>query len=145
MYRETILGGALATALEQLQHCRLTEDQLRIIWQAFDQSFEEALRDAPIKTRIIVKTKKPGNHSTSPQIASSAKVPHAGALSEAGLAGEDLQLPVYRSVDGVLTLVLKDAEVTILNPGKAEETVHVDYLKCYLKEPQGKRLKRERQ
>ena len=145
MYRETMVAAALANALEELKpSLQLTDDQMQVVWNMFDQSMTEALREAHPATSITIDTAPPLRPNVSPCTDNTT----AGTAADvASLASESIQFPLYRVHDDLWTIVLKDTAVTIQEEGGKKEVVQLDYLKCYLKDAtaaNGPRAKRRR-
>jgi hypothetical protein len=53
---------------------------------------------------------------------------------ETHLASPALQFPAYRMQDGVWTILMKDAKVTIAGKDGSPEVINLDYLKCVVKD-----------
>lgn len=58
MYRESLLGTALAITLEEIAP-HLNEGQRERVWQVFDQTMEECLAEVPMMTRVTVTVPPP--------------------------------------------------------------------------------------
>lgn len=148
MYRETLLGVALAGALDELRpSLQLTDEQCKIIWQEFDRSYDEVLREAPPKTKIQVSSSSvTGGSSAVVEGSNLQSSMNADAIPADGtpaassgevrveLVSPSVQFPVYRVVDGIWTIVLKDVEVKVDGGHGNVEKIKLDYLKCFLKD-----------
>lgn len=159
MYRETLLGIALANALEEMQPTlQLTEEQQKTIWRSFETSFQQVLSDAPKASRLIIRSRplsdseaggggegdiprvqptRPSTIIMEPPCASpSVSVDSSMDASQrvVGLAAPQLEFPVYRVVDGVWTIVLKNVDVCIQDGGGKQETIQLDFLKCLIRD-----------
>lgn len=76
MYRESLLGTALAITLEEIAP-HLNEGQRERVWQVFDQTMEECLAEVPMMTRVIVNVPPPRPAS----LAKAARVEPASEVS----------------------------------------------------------------
>lgn len=191
MYRESLVGMALAITLEEIG-AKLTEGQQERIWQVFDKTMTECLAEVPLMTRVQVKVRPPTSISNSdrkeeknicfackkktlvsldttseeasldPLATSSASSgPHdqdndSGSVQQICHSSDgeketdlssccveelssfmndpQLAFPVYRYVDGIWTIILKDPEVTVRDEFGEEESLTLDYLKVYLQQ-----------
>lgn len=193
MYRESLLGTALAITLEELA-ANLNEGQRERIWQVFDRTMNECLLEAPLMTRVQVRIRPPtslsetqsikegklclpskkrtlvsfnsstfsetlldplatdsrgknnhNNHVTSTnggepnnKFIDSEKTTERPLYTVEELSSflndPQLAFPVYRCVDGIWTIILKDPEVTVRDEFGEEETLKLDYLKVYLQQ-----------
>lgn len=192
MYRESLLGTALAITLEEIA-ANLNEGQRERIWKVFDQTMNECLSEAPLMTRVQVRVRPPTSLTDSRWIEkgkfsvaskkstlvsldpaveeapldplaadSCSSIAHGGhitsrsseALSNStrnnnnerksetsscpveelscALNDPSLAFPIYRCVDGVWTIILKDPEVTVRDEFGVEEVLKLDFLKVYL-------------
>lgn len=60
MYRETLLGLAMAATLHELSSTQqLTEGQKEHLWRVFDESMEKCVAEAPLMTRVNVRAPLP--------------------------------------------------------------------------------------
>eukprot|EP00796_Vickermania_ingenoplastis_P004989 gene4989-3584_t len=139
MYRESLLATALSAALEEVAP-NLNEGQREHIWRVFDATMEECLSEAPMMTRVQVHA-APGLDSASPSappqlITLDNETSSPELLGGRAAVSQDAQqvFPVYRCVDGVWTILLKDPQVAVRDEFGQEETFQLDYLRVYLRE-----------
>lgn len=150
MYRESLLGLALSATLEEMAaSSSLTEGQKESIWGVFDATMDKCLAELPMMTRITVRAPPPempdastfagtSRHLiTDPSVriseAENLNMREEGVTAPRDCLGEGLGFPVYRCLDGVWTLILKDPTVEVRDEYGAVEAVRLDYLKVYLK------------
>ena len=127
MYRNTVLGTALATTLEQFDGegaQALTEEQKAAIWEAFDIEFETMLKEVPPEFTATIRCPKP----EPPTKQSSDKTNSKGKTDIVRRA--DVEYPLYRCVDGKWTIVLQNPTVTLTGDGGeySKETFKLDFL-----------------
>lgn len=165
MHRECLLGVALAKALQEIEEengVQLTPLQRRAIWQCYDATMDEVLRDVPRGSVVAVEAPSPAElvrkeierrarrssgdvelaaKRTRPESGGTADLPIDDKGAEAvELPFSALNFPMYRCIDGVWTIILKDPMVTICcssaagGGGAVQETLHLDYLKIVAKE-----------
>lgn len=146
MYRETLLGVALANAMEELQPIlQLSDEQRKTVWNMFDKSFAQVLAEAPRESRMTVRSQPPraelSTGDSEPIVVGddgstneghTPSDPHTEAV--VGLTSEETAFPLYRVTDGLWTIVLKDVEIQMEDGTGRRESMPVDFLKCTLKE-----------
>ncbi|CCW59930.1 unnamed protein product [Phytomonas sp. EM1] len=167
MYRESLLGVALAATLEEISEKHpLTREQKEHLWRIFDETMDSCLSEVPVMSRICVKM--PSGRASAAPVAGEQQGPE-GRSSEEGPAecpqegappttsqaacesssrvGEEEDatvFPVYRMIDGLWTILLKDPIVQVRDEFGTETEVQLDYLKVYLKDPQRQRRTRRK-
>lgn len=179
MYRESLLGTALAITLQEIAP-QLNAGQKARLWQLFDETMKETLQEVPVMTRVEISVPPPISLDSPPSKLKDLAVPSAipllvtppstgrteraasdvpstvsaldplahrdpasassssssPALQELSTILNDSQLtfPIYRKVDGMWTLLLKDPEVLVRDEFGKSEKLKLDYLKVYLQE-----------
>lgn len=150
MYRDSLLGMALASALAELSD-QLTKQQEAALWRVFDETMDACVMEAPLLSQVTVTVPPPtsfdasgtppplhrradGRSPTPPAVEEEQR----GDRGEEAIAFDDRQIafPVYRCVDGVWTILMKNPTVVVRNEQGCSESVQLDYLKVYLKEVQ---------
>lgn len=149
------------------EHFDLTAAQSNAVWAAFDAAMDAALREAPKKSTVEVQS-APQQQATNSSN-TKAKRLRAEVVEEGEAAGEEMEeeeeevaessgeaggtvkvaagteFPVYRFVDGVWTVVLKDPVITVTTEEGArsrlggrkrvtQETMRCDFLEIHAKE-----------
>lgn len=145
MYRETLLGSALSAVLEEAG-ASLSESHKQHLWKLFDETMEECLSEAPVMTQIHVSTpaKRPiVVPAEQPQLVTEssavARQPEGSSVTSSDVLTDDgTEFPVYRLVDDLWTVLLKDPEVTVRDELGHERKLHLDYLKVQLREENAK-------
>ena len=106
MFRSTLIGLALEAALLELTEARgyqISAATRGVIWRALDSTLEEELACGALPghtARISCSDGAPSGHPVEEQ-----------AATPAGNATDGY--PVYRCIDGVWTIVIKDATVNL--------------------------------
>ncbi|CCW67097.1 unnamed protein product [Phytomonas sp. Hart1] len=161
MYRESLLGVALSATLEEISEKHpLTRDQMDHLWRIFDETMDSCLSEVPLMSRINVKVPAlmgpTGGKASSglPAALVSAEPGPEETPSPSPLADRESAwqieeddatvFPVYRMVDGLWTILLKDPIVQVRDEFGTEAEVRLDYLKVYLKDPSQRKLRRRR-
>jgi hypothetical protein len=137
MFRDTTLGLALAETLSQFQSDNRPEDgltpkQVEAIWTVFEEEMWAMLKDEGNAAEVVIEPHRETAYLDDPAPTSSS----TSLVTDAG------QFPLYRCVDGVWTIVLKDVDVTVSND-RREEKFRLDYLHVEVAEEQGLMAKRD--
>lgn len=130
MFRDTTLGLALAETLNQFQIDQRPEDgltpkQVDAIWTVFEEEMWAMLKDEGNSAEVVIEPHRETAYLDDPAPSASTSL-----ATDAG------QFPLYRCVDGVWTIVLKDVDVTVSND-RREEKFRLDYLHVEVAEEQG--------
>ncbi|KEG14217.1 hypothetical protein DQ04_00571120 [Trypanosoma grayi] len=156
MYRESLLGVALASTLAELGSvCHLTEGQKEQLWDIFDAAMDRTLADVPVMSQVRVFAPPPsllaessdsgcGGGDAAPLSTTPKRMmfpaPTAPPAAEASVVprcnvvDDGTTYPVYRAHDGMWTILLKGPTVEVKDGSGCSETIHLDYLKVHLKD-----------
>ena len=147
MHRETMVGLALASALAELEEegkVVLNAKQREAVWVVFDESMDCALEEVPtgciakVYTSAAAKSEKRSEiKSPEPRIPTDQDESVAPAVS---VADVNDQFPLYRKIDGLTTLVLKDPEVVVAKRNGEEERIKLDFLTVRIKDVSEKKI-----
>jgi hypothetical protein len=131
MHRGTMAGLALASALAELEEdgrVVLNSKQREAVWATFDLSMDKALEEVPAGCVVKVHTTPP-QQSKLPASTSSGETPCASVT-----VAPEHQFPLYRKINGVTTIVLKDPVVVVSKRNGEEESLNLDYLTVRIKD-----------
>ncbi|RNF17183.1 transcription factor IIa-like protein [Trypanosoma conorhini] len=162
MYRESLLGVALAATLAELESvCCLSEGQKEELWDIFDVAMDRTLAESPVTSQLRVFAPAPSVHkkkktsvdgggdgaaaelSTRPTkmmfpCVSLPPSSPATSLSCCDVLDDGVAYPVYRVKDDIWTIILKAPTLEVKDGAGNCETIYLDYLKVHLKDVQGK-------
>jgi hypothetical protein len=145
MHRNTMAGLALASALAELEsdgRVVLDVKQREAVWAAFDQSMDQALAETPagcvVKVEPAASRKLHGNSSSG---RSTLAASSGAAVTQDATVAPEHRFSLYRKIDGVTTIVLKDPTVVVSKRNGEEERVPLDYLTVRIKDVSDKAVK----